>query len=141
MSLMMHILADERLKNEEVFAALEECGMDTSTFELSKTGGVFGYFPLDDGYWAVISYQKNDEFYQRKEAKDFLKADLGIQWSVHSEIYFDFCMTERCNEILAHFVEVLAQKTKATFNYSFQRESTWAIKDDQGLRWLPASSI
>ena len=139
MSLMMSILADKRLKKEEVFATLEEFGMDTSTFEPNGRGGMYGVFPLDDDYVADVIYYEEEGFYKTDGAKDFLQADLGITWQVHSEIYFDFRLTAHCNEILANFVEALAKRTKANLNYSFQRESTYAVKDENGLRWLEAA--
>ena len=138
MSIMMYVLADKHLSKKEVFDTLQECGMDVSTFKANRNNGLSGNFPLENGYVSIVSYCEHAD-YQSIEDKEWLESDLGIQWLVDSVILFDFRLTEHSTEILAHFVEVLAQKTKAYFNYSFQREVTYAVKDEKGFRWLEAS--
>jgi hypothetical protein len=139
MSFSMYILADERLTKDEVFAALEECGMDTSTL-VFHDGDLSAYFPLDDDYVAVFSYREKDKSYGDSEYRDVLKSELGFDWLVNSVIYFGYRLTERSDDILAHFFEVLAQKTKASLNYSSALEVPFAVKDEHGLRWFEAAS-
>lgn len=139
MSYSMHILADERLTKDEVFATLKEFGMDVMTFEPNRSNGVFGSFPLDDDYWTTVVYQENEEGFKEQGSRDFLKFDLNIDWLVNSEIGFEWRTVGNCSDILASFFEALAQKTKANLSYSGHYEVAFAVKDEHGLRWFEAA--
>ncbi|WP_229809838.1 hypothetical protein [Formosimonas limnophila] len=136
----MHILADERLTKDEVFATLKEFGMDVTKFEPNRVNGVFGDFPLDDDYWTTVVYQENEERFKEQESRDSLKFDLNINWLVNSQIWFECRTVGNCSDVLANFFEALAQKTKANLNYSGQREVVYAMKDEHGIRWFEAAS-
>lgn len=125
MSIMMTLEADQQLLRAEVLAALAMCNV-SEIVEDKDT--VTGNFPKSNMYF-VFSDVNEDTSIATDDASD-------MQWKVGSRMVFHYVTStfDECSSGLHQFLLKLTELSKAHFILSFQYETLYAVRDENGLQ-------
>lgn len=128
MSIMMMMEADSRLSESEVLDALSSCGVSEV---VNRHNGFSGNFPSSNMFF-TYEHSTDDQREIRAEGM----GDSG--WLVGCRLVFVYVVPHlvECGSQLSHFLQLISDVSKANWVLSFQYESIYAVRDENGFRKL-----
>ncbi len=128
MSIMMMMEADSRLSESEVLDAMSSCGVSEV---VNRHDGFSGNFPSSNMFF---TYARSADDQKEIRAEGMRDSD----WSVGCRLIFVYVIPHlvECESQLSHFLQVISDVSKANWVLSFQYESIYAVRDENGFRKL-----
>lgn len=136
MSLTMNFEADCKIQKQEVLSALESAGADLFSEERSGSSGNFSASNMS----FFISERSNISWIENGLGSSVIAegASGQLEWDICMRISFQIATSKyfECVKELQQFLGRLAELSRANFLLSFQYETVYVIRDEEGLRFI-----
>lgn len=130
MSISLDIEIESKVVIDDILAILREMKFE---YILKNDNEISGNFPKSKIFAVFKRVSNINEMKPRTEGADFARDwEIGVR----ANFYYVMSKYDECSADMHEFLRKLNNKSDAYFIFSFERERIYAVKDNEGVRFL-----
>lgn len=130
MSISLDLEIESKIDMHDILFVLREMKFE---YILRGKNEIRGNFPISNIFAVFHRISNTNEMKPRTEGANFAR-DWGI--GVRANFYYVMSRYAECSADMHDFLLKLNDRSDACFIFSFEREKIYAVKDNQGIRFL-----